>query len=130
MPASTSRPVSHEPWRLAALWAGLLAGPVAWLLLLEFNYVAAYVACETSRTWFMHAAVMVAAAGVGVAAFAAWRGRFGSLHLKDEPAPPLSDQTRIQRSQWMSVAGIGMSLFFVIVILTMEIPIIVLKECQ
>ena len=109
---------------------GLLAGPIVWLMLLQFNYVGAYVACETRGTWFMHIATLLAAGVVTAAGFFAWRARHGgTLELTDEPAPPLADITRVQRSQWMSVAGVGSSAFFVLVILAMQIPILVLREC-
>lgn len=130
MPSSTSRPVSHEPWRLVALWAGLLTGPLVWLTLLETNYVLAYVACETGSTWFMHLAVGVALLLVAVAGYAAWAASYGDMMADETQTPPLSDETRLQRSRWMSLAGVAFSAWFILVILAMEVPIIVLKECQ
>ena len=130
MPSSTSRPVSHERWRLAALWAGLLAGPLAWLTLLQVNYLFAYVACEVQRTWFMHLASAIAILLVGGAGFAAWRASHGEMTAAETLTHPLSDETRKQRSRWMSLAGVACSIWFVVVIVAMEVPIIVLKECQ
>ena len=130
MASSTSRPVSHERWRIAALWAGLLTGPIVWLALLEWNYVSAYVACETGSTWFMHLATGIALLLVAAAGYAAWRASYGDMLAPETLTPPLSDETRRQRSRWMSLAGVAFSLWFIIVILAMEIPIIVLRECQ
>jgi hypothetical protein len=130
MPSSTSRPVSHERWRLAALWAGLLTGPIVWLTLLEVNYVLAYVACETSSTWFMHLAVVVSLLLVSGAGYAAWAASYGSILTEETQSPPLSDETRIQRSRWMSLAGVAFSLWFIGVILAMEVPLVVLRACQ
>ena len=130
MPSSTSRPVSHERWRLTALWAGLLTGPIAWLVLLEVNYVLAYVACETGSTWFMHLAIVVALVLVAAAGYAAWAASYGNIMADEARTPPLSDETRTQRSRWMSLAGVASSLWFIVVILAMEVPLIVLKECQ
>jgi hypothetical protein len=130
MPSSTSRPVSHERWRLAALWAGLLTGPIVWLALLEVNYVLAYVACETRSTWFMHLAVGVALLLVAAAGYDAWSASFGRLLAVETRTPPLSDDTRLQRSRWMSLAGVAFSLWFLLVILAMEVPLLVLRECQ
>ena len=130
MPSSTSRPVSHERWRLAALWAGLLAGPLAWLTLLEVNYLFAYVACEAQRTWFMHAASLAALVIVALAGVAAWRASHGEMTAGETLTDPLSDETRIQRSRWMSLAGTVSCIWFIVVILAMEVPIVVLKECQ
>ena len=70
-----------------SLWLGLLAGPTVWLMLLEFNYVGAYVACETRSTWFLHTATAVAVILVTAAGFFAWRARHaGTLEVTDEAA--------------------------------------------
>ncbi len=130
MPSSTSRPVSHERWRLAALWAGLLTGPIVWLALLELNYLLAYVACETRSTWFMHVAVGIALLLVAGAGYAAWSASYGDMLAEETRTLPLSDETRIQRSRWMSLAGVALSLWFILVILAMEVPLVVLRECR
>ena len=130
MPSSTSRPVSHERWRLAALWAGLLTGPIVWLGLLQWNYVLAYVACETRSTWFMHLAVGIALLLVAAAGYAAWSASYGDMFAQETRTLPLSDETRVQRSRWMSLAGVAFSLWFMLVILAMEVPLVVLRECQ
>jgi hypothetical protein len=130
MASSTSRPVSHERWRLAALWAGLLTGPIVWLGLLEVNYLLAYVACEARSTWFMHVATVVALLLVSGAGYAAWSASYGNILADETRTLPLSDETRVQRSRWMSLAGIALSLWFVVVILAMEVPLVVLRECQ
>src|SRR5688572_26756798 len=130
MSASTSHPASHETWRVASVWAGMLTGPIVALLLLEFNYLAAYVACEVRATWFMHVATAVAAALVAAAGWFAWRARIHPVHTDVEPTLPLSDLTRIQRSNWMSAAGAAISGWFIVVIISMEVPILVLRECQ
>lgn len=93
MPSSTSHHgyrEAHERWRVFALWTGLLAGPLVWLTLLEWNYVLSYVACETRQTWFLHLAVIASVAIVGAAGFWAWsaghgridRGHVGALQLQ------------------------------------------------
>ena len=130
MPSSISRPVSHERWRLAALWAGLLTGPIVWLALLEVNYVLAYVSCETRSTWFMHLAIGVAVLLVAAAGYAAWTASYGSILARETRTLPLSDETRVQRSRWMSLAGVAFSSWFILVILAMEVPLVVLRECQ
>jgi hypothetical protein len=130
MPSSTSRPVSHERWRLAALWAGVLTGPLAWLALLEFNYVFAGLACELQATWFLHLANAIALLAVLASGYAARAGSVGQLEELGSHAPALADETRLQRARWMSRSGLFISAWFVIVILAMEVPVIVLKECQ
>lgn len=130
MGSSTSRPVSHERWRSLALWIGLLAGPVVWLSLLQTNYVLAYAACEARQTWFMHLATAVGVVLVAAAGFGAWRAADGSIMTAEKRTHPLSDDTHRQRTRWMGLSGVVLSGWFILVILAMEIPIIVLRECQ
>jgi hypothetical protein len=138
MPSSTLRHESFS-WgrRLAALWIGVLAGPVAWAALLETNYVLSYVACEQPalsgaegrHTWMLHLATVVALAIVAAAALAAWRA-----------APPLEDgaddepsidpaETAVSRARFMARAGLALCAWFAIVILATEIPVLVVKPC-
>jgi hypothetical protein len=128
MASSTSRHAWHEPRRIAALWAGVLAGPIVWLTLLEANYVLSYVSCELRQKWFLHAAVAVSIALVAAAAYAAWQ--YGPPEDTQERTPPVTRSTAEIRSRWMAYAGVGLSLWFILVIVAMEIPILALKVCQ
>ena len=136
MASSTGLPVSHERWRLTAQWAGILAGPLMFLVLLQTNYVLSYVACETRSTWFLHLATAIALLLVGTAGFLAWRAAMEpplALEHPDAPDPKSlanTDEVRRQRSAWMSALGVGLSALFILLILAMEIPILVLQECQ
>lgn len=127
MPSSTSRPAWPDARRTLALWIGLLAGPFLWAGVLELNYVMSYAACESSRTWYLHAADGAAAAIVALAAWTAWRS--GPPADEDRETPPLGLATRELRAQWMSMGGVVVSLWFVLVILAMEIPTSVLPPC-
>jgi hypothetical protein len=122
--------VLSEGRRLAALWAGVVTGPLAWLTLLEVNYVSAYVACESRSTWFMHLAVVVALSLTAGAGYIAWTASTSQSRGDEAQAPPLSDETRLQRSRWMSLAGIVTSAWFVLVILAMEVPLTILEACR
>jgi zinc transporter ZupT len=127
MPSSTSRLGWHDRRRTAALWIGLLAGPVIWFTALEANYVMSYVACEVSHRWFLHAvnvASMVVVAGAG---WISWR--HGPADGSAPPTPPVSSETSETCGRWMSIAGVGLSLWFILVILAMEIPV-VLATCE
>jgi hypothetical protein len=130
MDSSTSHRASYEPWRLAALWAGILTGPIVWLTLLETQYVLSYVACETGATWFMHASTGIALVLVGGAAWAAWSASDGSPYDDDGQERPVGVGTRRQRCRWMSLAGLALSAWFALVILAMEVPILILGVCQ
>jgi hypothetical protein len=128
MASSTSRHAWHEPWRNAALWTGLLAGPIVFLTLLEAVYVMSYVSCETRHTWFLHVAVLTAAILVAAAAWTAWR--CGPPEDAQPRTAPVTRATAEARARWMALAGVGLSIWFILAIVAMEIPIVVLKTCQ
>jgi hypothetical protein len=113
---------------MAALLAGVLTGPVVWLTLLEVNYVLSYVACEQGHTWFLHAATLAAAAVVACAGWLAWRS--GPAADDERRAAPVTRATSESRARWMSLAGVALSAWFVLVILAMEIPLSVLRACD
>lgn len=127
MPSSTSPRAWPDARRTLALWAGLLAGPFVWAVVLELDYVLSYVACESSPTWHLHAANLGGAALVALAASAAWRA--GPPADEDRRTAPVGPVTREIRARWMSVGGLVVSLWFVLVILAMEIPTSVLPPC-
>jgi len=99
-------------------------------MLQEFNYVMSYVACETRQTWFLHLAALVAVAVVATVALFAWRASEGHPLEDEHPTHPLEDETRRQRTRWMSGFGVALSLLSILVILSMEVPVIVLRTCQ
>jgi hypothetical protein len=128
MASSTSRPAWHEPRRIAALWTGLLAGPVVWFTLLELNYTLSYVSCESRQKWFLHVAVAASVLLVAAAAYLAWR--YGPPEDSQERTPPVTRSTAEIRARWMAFGGVGLSLWFILVMIAMEIPILTLKVCQ
>jgi hypothetical protein len=117
MPSSISHhglvEASH-PLRAVALWSGLLAGPVVWLMLLEANYALSYLACATHQTWFLQALTVFAS--IAVAACGWWGWQTGATSAND-------------RERWMARAGAGMSVFFLLVIASFEVPLIVVRPC-
>jgi hypothetical protein len=128
MASSTSRPAWHEPRRIAALWTGLLAGPIVWFTLLEVNYTLSYVSCESRQKWFLHVAVIASVLLVAGAAYMSWR--YGPPEDSQERTPPVTRSTAEIRARWMAFGGVGLSLWFILVIIAMEIPILTLKVCQ
>jgi hypothetical protein len=110
------------------LWTGILAGPIVWMGLLEVQYVLSYVACEMRQTWFLHVATALAVVLVGVAGWLAWRS--GPAESDGRRSPPVTRSTSESRARWMSLAGVILSAWFILVILSMEIPIVVLQTCQ
>lgn len=133
MPSSTSSLGSRsnrESHRLLALWTGALAGPTVTLVLLQTNYVLSYVACETKHTWFLHLATAVAALIVAAAGAWAWRTGRGPIETTDAATAPLSVATSEARTRWMAWFAVGSTLWFIIVILSMSVPVVVLETCQ
>ena len=128
MVSSTSPPAWHDPLRLAVLWAGALTGPLVWLAMLEVNYLLTYVACESGHKWFMHLTVLVAVAVVATAGYLSWR--YGPPADPGVDTPPVTRETAEQRARWMALYGIASSVWFIIVIVANEIPILVLRACE
>jgi hypothetical protein len=128
MPSSTSRPAWHDTRRAARLWVGLLAPPLVTMVLLESNYVLSYVSCEQRTKWFLHAAVLGALLLVAAAGWTAWTS--GPAEADARQSPPATPDTTESRARWMSIAGVVLALWFMLVILAMDIPVLVLKTCQ
>ena len=122
MPSFTLRRGSSSRGpRLAALWAGLLVGPLAWGALLETNYALSYVACEQRHSWMLHVAAGVALVLVGVGAWAAWaaRPRAGGEAMS----------TAETRARFMAVGGLALCAWFAVVIAATHIPVLLLNPC-
>ena len=100
------------------------------LVLLQVNYVMSYVACETRHTWFLHAATGVAALLVAAAGAWAWQAGRGPMAPADARSEPISPGTCEGRTRWMAYFAVGASIWFINVILSMSVPVVVLKTCQ
>lgn len=106
------------------LWFGVLAGPFAWALQQQVNYMITASACEAGERWWLHAvsfaALLLAAAG----GFVSWRmfQRFGE-------GPIDQGEIRNTRARFMAVWGIAFSAFFTLVIVATEIPVWILGAC-
>jgi hypothetical protein len=123
MPSSTWRRESSEPGpRLLALWTGVLAGPFAWAALLQTNYVMSYVACEYRHTWMLHLTTVLALAVTVAGGLSAWR----AVPVDDGEAPP---SRAVARARDMAMAGLALSVWFALVILATEIPVLMLPPC-
>ena len=108
-----------------ALWVGVLAGPLAFLLQLQINYALVPWACTTGRTFVLHLVSCVALLMVSITAVIAWRirGRI-KREKRDESASSVS------RPQFMAEMGLSTSILFLLIIIAQEIPNIVMHPCQ
>lgn len=129
MPSSTlDRGSLSWGYRLAALWAGLLAGPVAWACLLEANYIMSYVACEQRHTWMLHVATAIALGLVAMGALAAWRAAPPPASIDEPSLDP--DRTAAVRARFMALGALTLCGFFALAIAASEIPVLVLNPCH
>jgi hypothetical protein len=140
MPSSTWRHASseaHERRRVLAQWTGVLAGPLVWLALLEWSFIVFPRPCEDGGTWWRHLPVAAGLVAVGLAGFWAWReGRRAHDRTRQQPYPtdaqsaPVSPETCDIRARWMTDAATAMSVWFILVILSLEVPVLVLGACN
>jgi hypothetical protein len=123
MPPSTLRrefiELKRTGRRLAALYAGLLAGPIAWLISLEAGYGLSYKACAARATAFLLAATL---APLIIIAVAAW-----AVHRTEPASAPDYDA---RWPVWMARAGLMLCAFFALVILANAVPTLVLDPCR
>jgi hypothetical protein len=124
---------AEEYWRdtrgLRVLWAGVLLGPAAWAVNLQANYTLATFACEGWWPLTMHAVTIVS---IGVALSGAWLGwrSWQALEPLEREKATLSRSHRIDRSRFMALSGIVLSLYFALTIAAQWIPTFMLAPCH
>lgn len=110
---------------LLELWTGMLAGPIAWLLQLQTNYILAQLVCSRTSHVMLHVITVVAlllAAGGGLIAWRSWQQAGREWPGESEGVVP--------RSRFMAVVGLLTSVMFFLVILAQGIPSFILNPCQ
>jgi hypothetical protein len=111
--------------RNLALWTGVLAGPIVWLLSFEANYALAPWACifQTKLALYLVSlAALILCAGSGIIAWRQW------IELGKEW--PGTGGGAIPRSRIMAVGGVLLSAMFFLVILAQAIPAVLLEACE
>jgi hypothetical protein len=112
---------------LLALWAGLLAGPVVWLLQFQTNFTLVPLLCRSgARNVALHAVFVVALLLVAAAGLVAWRNfraAGGTAEGEDEAGV-------IPRTRFMSALGLCVACMFFVVILAQWIASWVFGPCQ
>lgn len=109
----------------AWLWAGILTAPLVFLLHLQINYALVTQLCQSEHKIAMHLVTLAAlliSAGGGVVAWLNWRvvgrkwpGEAGSV---------------AERSRFMSVVGILISLLVILGLIAQWIPQFIFDPCQ
>jgi hypothetical protein len=113
------------PTGISTLWAGILAGPVAWALDLTLSYSLVQWTCGGGHPIVLHVISLFAVAITAGGAFASWR----ALHSVPEGAPDDGSQPE-QRGRFMALLGLSMSALFGLVVIAAAIPRWVLDACQ
>ncbi|MBV9156258.1 MAG: hypothetical protein JO097_08335 [Acidobacteriaceae bacterium] len=108
-----------------ALWTGILAGPIVWLLSFEAIFALAPWACVFQAKLALYLVSLVAlalAAGSGLLAWREWSALGKELPGDGEGALP--------RSRVMAIGGVLLSAMFFLVILAQAIPELLLGACE
>jgi hypothetical protein len=114
-----------SPGGIALLWAGLLAGPVAWALDLTVSYSLVKWTCGSQHTMVLHLITIVTLAIVGGGALAS------AAALAHAPADaPLDGSAPPDRGRFMAVLGLVMCALFATTIVANTIPRLVLDACS
>jgi hypothetical protein len=105
------------------LWAGILAGPVAWAVDLPVSYAAVKPACRAASTGVIHgitaASLLVIAAGAAIS----WRSlRHADARSTDGGQPEA-------RARFMAVLGLLACGLFALQVLANAIPTWVIDAC-
>jgi hypothetical protein len=111
--------------RTFALWTGILAGPVAWLVSFEINFALAPWACVNQQKILLYIVSLIAfiiSAASGILAWSEWK-QLGSEW-------PGEGGGAVPRGRIMAIGGMLMSALFCLVILAQAVPALMLGVCE
>jgi hypothetical protein len=114
----------ERPEGLRLLWAGLLAGPLAWTLHLSGLYFVATFQCAASRLPLLVITVLCLAMTVA-GTWLAEQTRAGMCDRRDDSETALET-----RSLFMARAGVWLGLGFLLVILAQTLPVVLISPCH
>ena len=114
-----------ERRRSQALAAGMFLAPIAWTLQLQINYSLTESFCRNGEQWILHlvslGCLLVAAMGAAIAWMSWSRLTTGSTEGGD---------ARVSGPRFVALSGLVMSLFFLLVIFAMDLPVWWVGACQ
>lgn len=115
-----------DQWKgLLALWAGVLAGPVAWALSQQVGYLFATLECSYGKRLafspLMLLMLLLAAGG----AYLSWRNW---QRAREERSG--QDAALKKRSRFMAFAGLLLSGFSLLLIVAEWLPVFFYRQCQ
>ena len=115
----------REGRRVTQLWAGILLGPIAWAVDFVLSYAVTHHECSTGA---MHWLRVSSALAVLVSLWAAYLGWDSKRRLPEDVS--LHGGTVLSRSRAMAIAGIGMGLWFAMIIIAEAVPRFMLSPCD
>jgi hypothetical protein len=108
-----------------ALWAGVLAGPIATLTQLQANYTLVLWACGSGREWPLHLVSLLALAVTAAGGLLSWRNwRRAGASFEDGGAGVAA------RSRFMAAVGIMISALTALVVVAQWIAVFVYGPCD
>jgi hypothetical protein len=107
------------------LWAGILAGPLAWAFDLQTTYALVHRACATQDVLLLRGITVVSLACVGAGSVAAWN----ALSRTANDVPSAGGLPR-QRARFMAILGLSMCAFSALAIVALALPRWMLNACQ
>jgi hypothetical protein len=108
-----------------ALWTGILAAPIVWLVSFEANFALVPWAClfeAKLALYIVRILALALAAGSGVLAWRQW-----SELGREQPGEGAG---ALPRSRILALGGVLLSSLFFLVILAQAIPEVILQPCE
>jgi hypothetical protein len=107
------------------LWAGILAGPVAWAVDLSASYALVKWTCASQREAVLHLITLASLLVIVGGAVVSW------VALQHTAADvPTDGGGPRQRARFMAILGLASSALFALMIIAIAIPRWVLDACQ
>jgi hypothetical protein len=107
------------------LWAGIAFGPLAWAADEQLSYALTYHACSTGAVWQLHLISVVTLLVALSGAVIAWNCLQALPQSSNDEGGETAD-----RSHFMAIAGMVLSLSFSVLIVAAAIPRFVLSPCH
>jgi hypothetical protein len=106
-------------------WAGVLAGPLAWMFQQQISYLLVKFACKHGWHLPFHLVSLLALLLIAGGAFVAWR-----TWQQAGQEWPSGSGGALSRSRFMAVLGLLLSGLFFLLIVAQSIPSFILGPCQ
>jgi hypothetical protein len=109
-----------------ALWSGVFAGPIAWLIQFQTRYSLVPWVCATQHRFVLHLVALVFLAVALAGGVLSW----GNWVRSGKQWPSDTEDESAGRKQFLALLGIMMSGIFALVIIAQIIPAFLIDPCQ